>query len=196
MRVLLLLCAMLLASAAAAVAQGNYLIQPGDRLVVTVVEDNSFNTQALVAPDGNISVPGAGSIRAAGLSTTAVARVVTSRLSSQFQVTPTVSVALGNLGNPQANQQFNIYVIGEVSRPGLLQVEPGTTILQALAQAGGLTQFAADKRVQMRRYNHAAGRDIILIFNYAAIERGAHINRHVHLREGDILVVPERRLFE
>ncbi|MEL6172427.1 MAG: polysaccharide biosynthesis/export family protein, partial [Pseudomonadota bacterium] len=147
-----LVTSLLVLFAGVGLAQSTYLIQPGDRLTVTVVEDNTLNTQSLVGPDGTISVPAAGTIRVSGLTTVAVERVIRNRLASQFQEPPTVAVGLAALGTPLGQvETLNIYVLGEVGNAGQLQVEPGTTILQALALAGGTTQFAADKRIQLRR---------------------------------------------
>lgn len=181
-----------------ALAQTPYQIRIGDRLQVTVVEDASLNITALVAPDGTISVPAAGALPVSGLTTVAVERALRNRLSTQFQMPPTVSVALVELGplHGMTPRRFQVFVVGEVNGAGALEVEPGTTILQALSLAGGLTQFAASRRIQLRRVDLASGRDQVTLFNYRAVERGAPITVHVTLRPGDVIVVPERGLFE
>ena len=90
---------------------------------------------------------------------------------------------------------FPIYVLGRVSDPGLREVETGTNLLQAVALAGGLDRFAATKRIQLRRRG-ADGQEQIFVFNYKAVERGAAIESMITMREGDVILVPERRLFE
>ena len=87
----------------------------------------------------------------------------------------------------------NIYVMGEASAPGAKAVLPGTTFLQALSQAGGLSPFAATKRIQLRR---ARTPGQVIVVDYDAIMRGAVMNYDPVLSEGDVIVVPERRLFE
>jgi polysaccharide export outer membrane protein len=74
-------------------------------------------------------------------------------------------------------------------------VLPGTTVLQLLSQSGGFTPFAATKRLQLRRSADDGAQRMITI-NYRAIARGAQIAREPTLRDGDVLLVPERRLFE
>ena len=83
--------------------------------------------------------------------------------------------------------------MGEASAPGPKAVLPGTTFLQALSQAGGLTPFAATKRIQLRR---ASMPGQVITVNYAAIMRGAGMNLDPVLAEGDVIIVPERGLFE
>ena len=87
----------------------------------------------------------------------------------------------------------NIYIMGEASAPGPKAVLPGTTFLQALSQAGGLTPFAATKRIQLRRVSMPGQ---VITVNYAAIMRGAGMNQDPVLAEGDVIIVPERGLFE
>ena len=193
----IILTLLVLLAAPVAFAQSRYLIQPGDQLDISVLEDPTLNRQVLVSPDGRISVPIAGNIRAGGRSTSQVERSIRERLASGFEVTPTVTVSLVALApeKPREEGFLEIYVIGEVQRPGLLRVEPGTTLLQALSQTGGLSKFAATKRIQLRRLTKS-GEEEIFVFNYRGIERGQRINTSLTVREGDVIVVPERRLFE
>ena len=65
-----------------------------------------------------------------------------------------------------------------------------------LALAGGLERFAATKRIQLRRSDPATGQERLYLFNFNAVERGAAIQSMITMREGDVIVVPERRLFE
>jgi polysaccharide export outer membrane protein len=195
MRQLLLgLAAALLVAAGALAQPAGYRIQPGDTLQVTVLEDESLNRTLLVAPDGRISVPLAGSIDVAGTTVDAVENIIADRLAPNFAVRPNVFVALTEVD--EAAGLFDIYVLGEVNEPGLKEVEPGTTLLQALALAGGPSRFAAEKRIQLRRMDTSTGRERMYLFNYNAVERGGAIQSMIALREGDVIIVPERRLFE
>ena len=195
MKSLLIFCAALLISAQA-MAQG-YRIQPGDVLEISVLEDSNLNRQVLVRPDGGISMPIVGNIRAGGNSINAVERIITERLSSGFSITPTVSVALARLAeDPDPDEtDVSVYFVGQVNRPGEIKVNRGSSILQAIAQAGGLARFAADGRIQLRRVDRS-GQETIFLFDYGAVERGARIETNVTVQEGDTIVVPERRLFE
>lgn len=201
-----LLVIMALLIAPAAFAQGTYRIQPGDTLSISVLEDPNLNRTVLVRPDGGISIPIAGNIKAGGNSIGAVERLVTERLASGFSIKPTVSVALAAVGPvanavqqaraaEAANTKVDIFFIGEVSGTGTQQVERGTTLLQAIAVAGGLTQFAADQRIQLRRTDRD-GHETIYLFDYNAVQNGARIANNLVVQSGDVIVVPERKLFE
>lgn len=177
----------------------NYLIQIGDQLDVSVLEDPNLNRLALVRPDGRISLPIAGSVRAAGRTTDSLERVITERLRDSFAIMPNVTVAVAQLAEPNPEEPpetLTVYVIGEVNRPGVVELEQGTTLLQALALSGGLSRFAATRRIQLRRVEPKSGEEDLFIFDYRAVERGAFLNSVVEMRDGDVIVVPERRLFE
>jgi polysaccharide export outer membrane protein len=190
--VLVLLAAM--AAAPAAFAQSaSYRIQPGDQLAVTVLEDDTLNRQVLVLPDGRISVPLAGSVRASGQTVESVEKTIADRLASNFAVRPSVFVSV--TGVTEEEETFPIYVMGQVGNAGQLQVEAGTTLLQAVALAGGLDRFAATKRIQLRRVD-SSGQEKLYLFNFRAVEQGGAISSMITMREGDVVIVPERHLFE
>ena len=191
--VLAFLCAILAVPAAFAQSAG-YRIQPGDQLAITVLEDETLNRTTLVLPDGSISVPLAGTVNAAGRSVDAVESAIADRLASNFAVRPSVFVSVTSVSD--TGLTFPIYVVGQVGDPGMREVEAGTTLLQAIALAGGLDRFAATKRIQLRRTDPATGQERLYIFNYKAVERGGAIQSMITMREGDVIVVPERHLFE
>ena len=193
-QILLAALALFLAAPLAWAQSAGYRIQPGDTLAITVLEDDSLNQQSLVTPDGRISVPLAGTVQAAGRTVESIESTIADRLASNFAVRPSVFVSVVTVQNP--DDTFPIYVIGQVEEPGLVEVLPGTTLLQAVALAGGLDRFAATKRIQLRRRDPATGQERLFLFNYKAVERGGTITSMITLREGDVLIVPERRLFE
>lgn len=182
----------LLPSAASAY---DYRIRPGDMLRIEVVEDSSIDREVLVAPDGRISVPLAGVLRVGGGTVEQARSLITAGLADAFSSTPTVTVSL--LTVPEARgpvepKPLKVYVIGEVNRPGLMEVEPDTTLLQALAMAGGFTDFAAVKRVQLRRKGAAQ----VYTLNYQKVLDGELGVGAAPIAAGDTIVVPARRLFE
>lgn len=195
-RLIVAFCALFFATAA--VAQGNYAIQAGDTLRVEVIEDASLNRDLLVTPDGRISFPFAGSVRAAGRTTTQLERALASQLSENFANAPTVYVAVRGLAdgsNTTTADTITVYLMGEVNAPGPKVMEKGTSLLQFLSTAGGFSNFAATKRIQLRRITDS-GAERIVTLNYHAISRGAVMQNNVILHEGDVVLVPERRLFE
>lgn len=195
------LCLAVLALTTQVAAQGTYRIQPGDVLRVEVLEDESLNRELLVLPDGRISMPLAGNIKASGRTISQVQRAITTGLSNNFSLTPTVYVGVSRVVEPEevpqveeVTEMLGIYVLGETSRTGLIEVEPGTTVLQVFAQMGGFTNFAAKRRIQLRRKTETGER--IYTLNYKHIERGKSAAGLATVMDGDVFVVPQRRLFE
>ena len=182
-----------------AAAQSTYRIQPGDVLDVTVLEDAALNRQVLVGPDGRISLPLAGTVNAGGQTIETVENNIAQRLASNFAVEPNVFVALQSLAAPEQEDFtdfLSLYVMGQVETPGLLRVEPGTSLLQAVSLAGGFGRFAATKRIQIRRTDPRTGQERLFLFNFNDVERGGSITSSLAMRDGDVIIVPERRLFE
>lgn len=192
-----------LAGLAQAQSGENYLINPGDTLQIEVAEDSNLNRSVLVTPDGRISFPFAGAVPAAGRTVGQVERALSTAMSSDFASPPTVFVSVASI--PEADEllptaleepTIDIYILGEVASPGPKAAPPGVTVLQALSLAGGVTRFAATKRLQLRRRDPGTGREYIYPINYKAITEGARLEGNVMLGEGDVILVPERRLFE
>lgn len=185
--------------AGAASAQGSYRITPGDVLQVEVLEDPSLSRSTLVLPDGSVAFPLAGTLRAAGRSIDDFRAALTQALSPNFAAEPTVFVSIAQLAMPSAEvidaNTIDVYALGEFNNPGRFEIEPGTSLLQFLAASGGLTRFAATKRIQLRRQS-SVGQETVYRFNYHAVEQGGRITGKLTLQPGDVIVAPERRLFE
>lgn len=181
-----------------AVAQDGYLIRPGDVLRVEVLEDPGLNRSTLVSPDGRISFPLAGGVAAAGRTLEQLQTDLAGKIGTNFATTPNVFISLERIAEPRAASggaslgpaTIEVFVMGEAAKPGKLDVKRGTTLLQAFAQMGGFSPFAATKRVQL----HRAGN--ITTLSYDAIERGTSTAGATVLQDGDVIVVPQRKLFE
>ena len=194
---------LVLAGAGGALAQeeedGPYRLKPGDVLSVTVLEDPLLDRQVLVAPDGRISLPLAGSITVEGRTPVELAGIVRGRLRSRFVDPPTVTVSLMSVGagGADAVERSEVYVLGEVARPGRYEYDPETpiTVLQALTLAGGPSAFAATARIQVRE--RVDDIEKLRFFNYEAIADDAATGLDLAvLVDGAIIIVPERGLFE
>jgi polysaccharide export outer membrane protein len=189
-------------TAGAAAAQDSYRIRAGDILRIEVIEDPTLNRSVLVSPDGRISMPLAGAIRASGQPIEAVQAALAAQLAPNFAAPPTVFVSVERLAEVRpsapavaaAPPVVTVFVMGEAGNPGRIEVEPGTTLLQLFAQMGGFSRFAATSRIQLRRT--IDGTETIYQIDYDAIEAGTSPNGAVTLAEGDVIVVPQRRLFE
>ncbi len=196
----------LMGFAGAVAAQSGYNIKPGDRLQIEVLEDTNLNRSVLVLPDGSISFPLAGTVRAGGRNVGAVAQSLSSAIADNFAVEPTVVVSVVELAPvqprstapaaPVAPDLMNVYILGEANAPGRKEVLPGTTLLQFLAEAGGLSRFAAEKRIQLRRIGAKSGQEKVYRFNYRTMGAGNSISGATVLAPGDVIFIPERRLFE
>lgn len=199
LRVMLTLALLLPLGMIRGAAAQEYRIQTGDRLSIEVLEDSSLNRTVSVLPGGTINFPYAGSLRVTGQSPSAVSNRISQALSGVLASPPTVFVSavplepIPGMNDAPASNLVNIYIMGEASAPGAKTVPPGTTFLQALSQSGGLSPFAATKRIQLRRAS-TPGR--VVVVDYNAIMNGAVMNYDPVLAEGDVIVIPERRLFE
>jgi polysaccharide export outer membrane protein len=201
---LLRLMLALVALATPAMAQDDYRIRAGDTLQIEVLEDPSLNRATLVLPDGRISFPFAGTLQASGRTIGQVETSITQAIASNFAAEPNVFVSVtpgqpratgGGGGGASSLRTIDIFFVGEVNAPGVKAVPPGTTLLQALALSGGFSKFAATKRVQLRRTGKDGVSKVYQI-NYAALADGARLNQDVVLVDGDVILVPERKLFE
>ncbi|MGR3662344.1 MAG: polysaccharide biosynthesis/export family protein [Paracoccaceae bacterium] len=185
-----------------ATAQDSYKVKPGDVLRIEVLEDASLNRSALVLPDGSLSFPmaGASSVQAGGQSLAAVQARIVNGLAPNFATSPNVFVTVDSLSVPVpisgGGRTITVYAIGEVNAPGKASMAAGTTMLQFLAETGGFTKFAAKKRILLRRVDRKTGKAVSYKLNYKAFEQGASTSGAIILRDGDVIVVPERRLFE
>lgn len=187
----------LLLSQAAMAADDVYKIQPGDTLEVTVLEDPNLNRQVLVRPDGRISLPIAGTVKAEGLSPEGVQSVIRRKLSGDFEILPTVTVSLVGTAEETAKDEdiSTVYVLGEARQPGRFAFKKDETlnVLQALALAGGLDRFAAPKRIQVRRVTEDG--EVVIPFDFEALEDGG-TGGGMEILDGDVIFIPERGLFE
>lgn len=177
----------------------DYRLRPGDVLRIEVLEDAGLNRTTLVAPDGRISIPLAGSVAAGGRTIETIQGELVSKLTGSFAAPPTVFVSIDRIAERKASTGgarvparavIEVFVLGEAAKPGRLEIRRGSTVLEAFAQMGGFTKFAAKSRVQLRR----AGK--IYALDYVAIESGRSAVGDTVLVAGDVILVPQRALFE
>lgn len=184
--------------ATSAVAQDSYRVKSGDVLQVEVLEDPSINRQVLVTPDGRISLPLAGTVVASGRSVDQVQAEIAGKLAPNFAAPPTVFVSVNSVAAPgtySGAATIDVYVLGEVANAGKVSVSSGTNILQLLAEIGGFSDFAATKRIQLRRKDKS-GSEKVYNINYQDILAGQSSIGTTTLATGDVIIVPQRRLFE
>lgn len=205
MRSLVFAVLALFLSVTSAVAQDGYRVRAGDTLSVEVLQDPSLNRSVLVLPDGRFAFPFAGTVQAAGRTLGEISDALSFAIAGNFATPPNVFVGVNTLQEaapratgrgPVAPRTISVYFLGEVGTPGERELAPGTTFLQGLSQSGGLTNFAADRRIQLRRTDPTTHAESLAIINYRALQRGARLSQNVVLADGDVILVPERGLFE
>ncbi len=159
---------------AAAVRVG--VLRPGDVLRINVYREADFSGPFLIDARGNVQIPGLGDIQATGLSPVAVKERLRERL-----------IARG-ISNPELSVEplIRVSVLGEVRQPGIVEVEPGTSLLQLLARAGGPTEQAALRESRVIREGRSVQIDLLSALS------GAATGRYV-LYSNDVLVIPRRR---
>ena len=196
--ILVSLVGLLLVMTGAAQAD-TYRLRPGDVLDVNVFQDPKLNRQIVVAPDGQVAFPLAGRFRAGGLTTSAVEAALKAKLQKQFTSELDVTVSYIQSEKRELKEakdrEWTVYVTGEVGKPGAFVVpKRAPTVLQAIALAGGLGPFAAERRIMIHR--KIDGEEVVFPFNYRDYTKGDDMAGNITLRNGDVIVVPERGLFQ
>jgi polysaccharide biosynthesis/export protein len=147
------------------------VIQKGDKIKVTVYGEDSLNGIYDVDPNGYVSLPLAGSVLAAGRSTSQLQKYITGKYRSEYLKDPKVSVEIA--------AYKPIYVMGEAASPGQQNYQSGMNLLNAIAAAGGLTYRASKSSVLIQH----AGEDVW---------RETPMSASVRIMPGDIIRIPER----
>jgi polysaccharide export outer membrane protein len=164
-------------SVAAPVDPDKYQIGPEDVLFIRVWREPDFTLPVAVRPDGKITMPLIGEVRAAG--------------QSPLQLTASLKQLLTRyLNNPDVNvfvtevRSKKFYIDGEMNRPGWFALVTPTTVLEALSRGGGFREFANTKRIRVLR-----GGDV-LHFNYKDVTKGKHMEQNIAVENGDHIIVP------
>jgi polysaccharide biosynthesis/export protein len=158
----------------------SYLLGPEDQLRISVWENKDLTLDLVVRPDGKISMPLLQDVMAEGLTAAQLAENIREGLSA-FIVNPEVTVIVLQVNAPK------YYIIGYVGRPGTFPLRGDTSVLQALALAGGLTQFASPRSIKLIRSTR--GKQEVRKINYYNLidDRG---EGNYLLKSGDTIVVP------
>ncbi len=167
-------------TSAAAWTDQEYRLGPGDKLRVEVYGEPQLSQSLQVRPDGRITMPLIGDLRAVAQTPAQLRDVIGTSL-KEYITNPVVTVIV------QEAVAAQVYVIGEVSRPGVQVMQGPLTVLQALAQAGGLKEFADKNDIRILRKG-PTGLTQTVGFNYKESMKGRQ--EPVLLQPGDTVVVP------
>jgi polysaccharide biosynthesis/export protein len=158
---------------------GEYVIGSGDTISIRVYEQEAVSATGKIRRDGRIALPLVGELVVAGKAPSALARELEGKL-KQFIVSPRVTV------NVEQSQPIQITTLGEISSKGTLTLDPPANMIQAIAQAGGLTEFADESRIFVMRYYPTFQR---IRFEYQAIINNDAGAATFPLRTGDVILV-------
>lgn len=178
-RFLLGMCCVLAATVSS--AQQPYLLNPGDILNISVWNEEALQREVMILPDGTISFPLVGIIKAASSTPEQVQDELKKRLSVLIpdpEINLTVSAVNGN----------NIFIIGKVIQPGRFLMTRPTDVVQALSLAGGFTPYADSENIRILR--RKGKKQQVIRFDYSKITDGEALESNILLNSGDTIVVP------
>jgi polysaccharide export outer membrane protein len=163
-------------------AEGQYVIREGDLVNVRVYGQDSMSAHSRVRADGKISMPFLNDVTAAGFTPVVLSAQLQTRL-KDFINNPVVTISLEEV------RAVNVSVLGEVLRPGVYNLDPASTgVLQAIASAGGFTNFAA-RDLFVLRSSPTAEKPQRIRFDYETLSRAQGKGAGFRLKAGDVLIV-------
>lgn len=164
----------------------DYIINPGDVLQITVWKEDGLDRETLVLPDGTVAFPLVNTVSASGKTVAQLQQEISSKLAPfipNAAVTVVVKTALGNVFD----------VIGQVNKPGEINVGHPVTVMQALSIAGGLTPYAAAGKIKVLHRENGSETSIPVPYN--KLLKGEALDQDIVLSPGDVVVVPDASLF-
>ena len=159
----------------------DYVIGPEDVLDIAVWNSAEISRTVPVRPDGKISLPLLNDVQAAGFTPMQLRDMLVKALASYIP-SPTISVIVREV------HSFKVTVIGEVKAAGRYELKSRSTVLDVLAMAGGLSQYASRSRIVVLRQENGAAREMPFPFDKVTAKGGSQENFCV--KPGDIILVP------
>ena len=160
----------------------DYRLHPGDKVIIGVYDDPKLLPQEMiVAPDGKISYPMVGELMAGGKTVEQIRLELQGRLKKYISdpiATVIVTDVKGNV----------VYVVGQVTKPGSITMNPTINVLQALSMAGGANPYAKLDSIIIIR--SSGGTQKVLPFRYGQVSAGHELQQNIQLESGDVVVVP------
>jgi polysaccharide biosynthesis/export protein len=169
--------------AAFAATDAAYVIGLDDVLGVLFWREQEMSGDVTVRPDGMITLPLLRDIKAAGFTPGELADHI-QEAAREYLKDPSVTVVVRQMNSRQ------VFITGEVARPGVYPLTSTLTVMQLIAIAGGLTEFARSKGISVMRLE--AGQTRTFKFHYNDVAQGKKREQNLVLRPGDTVVVPEK----
>jgi polysaccharide biosynthesis/export protein len=158
-----------------------YRIGVGDLLTVVFWRDRDLSGEVAVRPDGRITLPLINEMYVAGLTLPELREKVAEE-AKRFITDPTASVLVRQINSR------NVFITGQVAKPGAYPLYGPTRVLQLIASAGGLREFADKDSIVIIR--HEEGAQTSLRFNYKDVVKRKNLGQNIELKPGDTVVVP------
>jgi len=168
-------------AAAAVVPPPGYVIGPEDVLTFVFWREKDLSGDVIVRPDGRISLPLLNEFEAAGLTPDQLREKVMSAADKYIQ-DPNLTVVVKQINSRR------VFITGMVNKPGPYSLMASTTIVQLIALAGGLQDYAKKKDIVVMRTE--GGRAVRFKFNYAEVIEGKKLDQNIELKPGDTIIVP------
>ena len=156
-----------------------YAIGPGDVLGIVVWKDSSLSGSVKVRPDGFITLPLINEVQVTGLTTGQVRKILEEKY-KEFLVSPFVTIRVETISSNE------IFLIGEVTKPGAYPAAGSDSLLQLLTRAGGLNTFASRSDIRVVRRERERVTEYIV--DYDGILKG-DLKQDILLRPGDRIIV-------
>jgi len=168
-------------------ASEDYTIGPLDALTVFVWRNPELGAQVQVRPDGRITLPLINDMVAVGKTPTKLADEIRDALGTYIK-DPIVSVIINNFSGTFSQQ---IRIVGAAERPAAVAYRSDMTLLDAMIQVGGLSEFAAGNKAKLIRADPRTGRQQEFRLRIESLIKRGDIKANVKLQPGDVIIIPE-----
>jgi polysaccharide export outer membrane protein len=160
----------------------DYLIGPGDVLIITFWKEPDMSAEQQVRPDGRITLPLLNDVSAMGLKPDQL-RDRLAEMSKNYLEDPRVTVGLRQINSRK------VYIYGGIAKAGAYDLLTPTTVLQLISVAGGTREFVSGKNILIIRTEDGKPRGIK--FNLKEVQEGKNLEQNILLKPGDTVQVPE-----
>ena len=159
-----------------------YVIGVDDVLAILFWREKDMSAEVTVRPDGKVALPLLNDLHAAGLTPEQFRDTVIEAARKYLVEDPNPTVMVKTINSRK------VFITGQVEKPGPYSLNNSATVLQLIAMAGGLREFANGKNVSVLRTEE--GRPVVYRFNYQDVLNGKNLDQNIALQPGDTVVIP------
>ena len=167
--------------------KGEIVLGVGDIVGINVWDQKDLNTEATIRPDGTITMPLIGDLKAAGETPSSLKGQIKTQLKDFVKSTPgteLVTIAV------KAWKSYKFTMQGEISRPGVYTSDGFVTVADAIAMAGGLSRFADARGIKIFRPDPVTKKQRTIPIDYGQITSGKRLDMNIWILAGDVISVP------